>query len=647
MPTTLDRESCIVNSAVWAAFGDALGFISEGVDERGLARRLEGDVLDTKPWIRKVSRVSPDILLPAGLYSDDTQLRLATSRAIRKDGHFDVEAFSSVELPSWLEYHLGAGLGTLSSARRLRSHRPWNTLVTGDKDGRYVNGGGNGAAMRIQPHVWSARRGDDDRFLLDVIHNTACTHGHPKAFVGSLFHAVLLRWMLDNAQVPDTNLVLDLVDVVQAALSRVGSSKFLGSSWIEQWNRSAAASFDKEWTLACDSVRGCIKAIPSIRAGDSGRYTQYLGSLNLLSESERGVATKTAAAAYAALKILDGLPPVEILRIIAGALASDTDSIATMAGALLGVCFSEKCSSAVLDRQYVEDEARRNVQVAAGTDAAAEFDYHVRRDKTGLKVGSLAYALPVSERIGRPGAKEHYQWVRMPFGQTILLRVSPEERKEPSLFDVGVPGKPNGDEQKPIADRRVDPKDIAASLAESNFDPQKIGKYLLNCARYPFAEGLASAIAYELMKLYKQRLAAQHTPGRENRPIRDDSRTLKKNAEPEVPPAALQLQLSASPSAEGSQVQGTIANYGRRPATDVTVIIGQNGSALRITFDELSPDDSRSIQQSATFPIKESTPVTVEFSSAGTTLSQRGEFEQAAGNKSMLLLKGLGLAEQR
>ena len=153
----------VKRSALWAAYGDALGWISELTDEKGLKRRTSGASLE-KPlkWIRRVGGpAGVNVSLPVGCYSDDSQLRLATCRAIRADG-FDVEAFAKVELPVWLSYALGGGKSTSAAASNLvRPRAQWfaNTF----KD--WTKSGGNGAAMRIQPHVWSATSPDDPIYL--------------------------------------------------------------------------------------------------------------------------------------------------------------------------------------------------------------------------------------------------------------------------------------------------------------------------------------------------------------------------------------------------------------------------------------------------------------------------------------------------
>src|SRR5690554_4846742 len=104
-----DRER-VRRSALWAAYGDALGFITELADEKSVKWRVGRERIQrTMNWRRRVGgKYGVEVEIPAGCYSDDTQLRLSTARAIRGDGVFDVEAFAKVELPVWTSYALGA-----------------------------------------------------------------------------------------------------------------------------------------------------------------------------------------------------------------------------------------------------------------------------------------------------------------------------------------------------------------------------------------------------------------------------------------------------------------------------------------------------------------------------------------------------------
>src|SRR5215210_2954668 len=74
------RDSRVAGSAAWAAWGDALGFITEFARTPADVRRRAGTepVREPLSWQRRVGgRFGPSVELPVGAYSDDTQLRLA------------------------------------------------------------------------------------------------------------------------------------------------------------------------------------------------------------------------------------------------------------------------------------------------------------------------------------------------------------------------------------------------------------------------------------------------------------------------------------------------------------------------------------------------------------------------------------------
>src|SRR5436853_317353 len=115
-------------SMMWSAYADAIGFITELASAEMVRRRVgTSTVTHLSPWKRRVGgKFGIEVLLPRGCYSDDTQLRLATGRAIRGDGVFDVEIFAKVELPVWRAYALGAGTGTKTAAHGLtKTNTQW------------------------------------------------------------------------------------------------------------------------------------------------------------------------------------------------------------------------------------------------------------------------------------------------------------------------------------------------------------------------------------------------------------------------------------------------------------------------------------------------------------------------------------------
>ena len=191
-------------------------------------------------WKRRIGgRTGITASLPKGCYSDDSQLRLATSRAIRADG-FDVEAFAKVELPIWLSYALGGGRSTTAAAEHLAKTRsPWfaNTFKGWNASG------GNGAAMRVQPHVWAARTPDNpDSFLPAVVRNSICTHSHATGLMGAVLHALCVARALGVCRIGRTGVGEGEQGCWGRRNNNLGNKPSWGSAWRQIWDRIRAAN---------------------------------------------------------------------------------------------------------------------------------------------------------------------------------------------------------------------------------------------------------------------------------------------------------------------------------------------------------------------------------------------------------------------
>ena len=359
-----DRVGTTMRSALWAAHGDALGWISELTDEAGLRRRTGGAPLRAPvAWTRRIGgRFGVEVQLPAGTYSDDSQLRLATGRAIRPDG-FDVEAFAKVELPIWRSYALGGGRATTHAARNLTRRRvAWNA----NSYKGWLDAGGNGAAMRIQPHVWAAQQPEDPRsFLLDLVRNAVCTHSHPGGILGAVLHGLALARALATGRVPDCD---DLLDVVECAGS-VPDVVTEDTTGVAIWRmvfEQRAGSLEEAWSHQVRDARKTVRTAWQAGNGSAGaeRYEAIVSALGLRDRSRRGSGVLTAVAAVGLLWCEE--EPDEALRIAVNCLGTDTDTIATMAGALLGVVVDRDPPGAVLDEDLFRSEARRLARIALG-----------------------------------------------------------------------------------------------------------------------------------------------------------------------------------------------------------------------------------------------------------------------------------------
>lgn len=514
------RKNCreaIRRSALWAAYGDALGFISELSDEKKLLWRAGiSRIITTIPWKRKIGgQFGVIIELPAGCYSDDTQLRLATCRAIRGDGKFDVEAFAKVELPVWLSYALGAGRGSKTAAASMtRKDITWANNFFDIKTSRYVDCGGNGAAMRIQPHVWAAiDLNNVEAFLPDVLKNAICTHGHPRGILGAVFHALCLAHSLQHKTCPGPNEWYDFVGSFDRVPELIRKDPELHDFWLPTWDKIVGSNLEMTFSTVAEE---CLKDIELIsETAKDGSATQYVAMVKKIGgmlDQYRGSGTKTAILA-AALAWMSRDNPREAIVVGVNLLGSDTDTIATMAGAILGAITDEDPPGEICDKIYIEEEALRLSDISNGlktksfaypdllkwdvTSVQADF---VRTEDDRLVVAGLGYA----EAVGKPYAQKGkdavaWQWLQLQIGQRILAkrRLTPdaissahlapqiEKRQinppysknvQPSLFDDGR----DKEVQRPALQKQPLTIDQATKQAiNSGFDPAEIGRLLL------------------------------------------------------------------------------------------------------------------------------------------------------------------------
>lgn len=446
----------IRNSALWAAYGDALGWISELTDAAGLKRRTGGDPLE-RPivWTRHIGGIGGvTVPLPSGCYSDDTQLRLAVGRAIRPS-RFDVEAFARVELPVWLSYALGGGKGTAAAAANLsKSKVPW--YVNAFKG--WTESGGNGAAMRVQPHVWAARTTDKpESFLLDVIRNTVCTHSHPTGIMGAVIHALTLAYTMTAGDPPSPDSVADSIVAAESIPELMQDDVELHNYWRTAFEREAGP-FGAAWERAISDSRNALQAASNCPEGSTGeeRYSAIVDALNLREKEHIGNGIRTAIAAVSLTWC--ETQPAEALRIAANALGTDTDTIGTMAGAILGVIAETEPPVEVLDADLIRSEADRLSRIAQGERPPSHrypdllhwaapktrSDALMQTSDGRLYVSGLGFAEAKGEPIAAPKGGFMWQWLKLESGQTLLIK-----RREALLHYAPPPGTDDSNERIP------------------------------------------------------------------------------------------------------------------------------------------------------------------------------------------------------
>ena len=429
-----DRRIRVERSSLWAAYGDALGWISELTDESGLLRRTSDQPL-VRPiaWKRRIGgRTGITASLPQGCYSDDSQLRLSTSRSI-SPSRFDVEAFAKIELPVWLSYALGGGRATSAAAANLaRPKVPWFA----NQFKGWTNSGGNGAAMRVQPHVWAAAALEKpESYLIDVLRNAVCTHSHPIGILGAVLHALALAKALASGCCPSQSDLMEAVDVAATIPELIREDTEIGNYWLAAFQREGG-SFDEAWSQAVAESKEAIRAVSGTETGGAPeqRYAAMVEQLRLREPNRRGNGILTAVAA-AALPWCEPSPE-QALQIAANAIGTDTDTIATMAGAILGATADAEPPVEVLDADLFRAEAARLSEIARGNQPKGH-DYPdllhwsppkgrayalARIHDGGLSVSGLGRAKELDQPIQASTNKFQWQWLRLEIGQSLLIK---------------------------------------------------------------------------------------------------------------------------------------------------------------------------------------------------------------------------------
>ncbi|HDQ4282791.1 TPA: ADP-ribosylglycohydrolase family protein [Acinetobacter baumannii] len=430
-------ESMVISSSQWAAVGDALGWITELATqgEASVKYRTGQKKIDsTVPWKRFISgKNGPRVDLKAGTYSDDTQLRLSVCRSIRGDGSFDVEAFSKIEVTVWPAYALGAGIGTKAAANNLsKKSVAWFSNFFQKGDSKYINSGGNGAAMRIQPHVWASR--ELNNVLLNVMKDSVVTHGHTHGFCGAIFHAVALFYTLNNKKIPNLESLKSFVSVIQKIPMLLKNDFQLGSFWLPTWERNTGKSLQEAIDEVCFELEDKIEKIINItNKKDVELYRAILEELECHIPKYRGSGLRTALASSILAAVAQEESIESVLIWIVNELDIDTDTIATMFGAIVGALEDRQPEWDLQDREYITFEAKRLAKIAYG-EKESSFAYPdpskwnpptnqasaVLKTINGLSLAGLGELKPISETYEQ--GNFIWQWFSMPYGQTLLAK---------------------------------------------------------------------------------------------------------------------------------------------------------------------------------------------------------------------------------
>ena len=320
------------------AAGDALGWPQE------MPRNVRGSRTDARAhvefeeWTRRGGgRFYPyEEVILSGEYSDDTQLTLAVARSRINHGPAWWKAFTRIELPLWILYERGGGGATKRAANAWADGSPPWKSTKREKIRQYFEAGGNGVAMRVLPHALFLAGQDGPTALMhDVVLDGTATHGHPRALVGATAYAYA-AWSL--ARRSDTLRFGELLDALldeASAWSGFPTSTRDGSSWLKAAEDATAMGYGRIWNQTAREMRELLEtARKGLQAGALADDHSVLRDLGCFGRAKGAGTSSAAGAAYLAAR--HAAQPVQGILRAAFEKGADTDTLAAMAGGLMG-----------------------------------------------------------------------------------------------------------------------------------------------------------------------------------------------------------------------------------------------------------------------------------------------------------------------
>lgn len=378
MPLKLKSDKA-VGAMLGAACGDALGWPNERIGKS--REQFQGRIHEFRRWTRHSGgRYFPhDEVIEAGEYSDDTQLILCLCRSLLMADKW-WNYFTQVELPFWSAYERGGGGATKRAVDSwLDGIPPWESSQSPKDVKSYFEAGGNGVAMRILPHVLHLNEKKFSDVAVNIFLDGITTHGHPKALLGALVYGFALWYAIRK----DSKLAYgELVEeLIKNEIVWSDNSAFIGIR--PEWKSQAEQYLDdyaKIWESAKFEILDYLNVCRSeLSKGALSFDDDVLEKLQCFNKKISGAGTVAAISAiYLASRY--AADPLNGIVKAAFAIGSDTDTIASMTGGLLG-CINGSdwllsLKTNIQDTTYIEKSA---LKVASGQSVPKTFFEPIKR----------------------------------------------------------------------------------------------------------------------------------------------------------------------------------------------------------------------------------------------------------------------------
>ncbi|MFF2299290.1 ADP-ribosylglycohydrolase family protein [Arthrobacter sp. NPDC058127] len=280
------------------AIGDALGMPTQSMSQEAIAHRyglLTGfvDATHDQP-------IAPG--MPAGSVTDDTEQAILVGELLLSGGgHIEAGRFAAALL-EWEQSMIERGSRDLLGPSTKASLNALQAGQSIDEAGRY--GTTNGAAMRISPVGIMYSRGPE--LMSAVVEACQVTHNTGLGISAAAAVAAGVSAGIDGAEVPEA---------LDAAIDAALAGQVLG-----------------HWVAGASVARRYLGLRPLARSLGDAEFSDFLYEVV-------GTSVQSQESVVSALLIIDRYQDAPFNGLcVAASLGGDTDTIAAIAGAVLGAC---------------------------------------------------------------------------------------------------------------------------------------------------------------------------------------------------------------------------------------------------------------------------------------------------------------------
>lgn len=295
----------------------------------------------------------------------------------------------------WMNYERGGGRSIKTAARNiLKRKSQWFSNFYRTNRVKYENAGANGAAMRNLP-IALVNMNNERRFIIDTFKNSIITHGHPRAIIGSILIGGAQMYFLKHEKIELDSFRDYIYRLLQSSIKIARGDENI-AIWLTHQNNNSV--YERTYENTIKEAQYFMDHMEKYLPKEDEQYYRFTKALD---RNFKGSGVSTAICAiYLALKYIE--TPENALFRAANMVGSDTDTIASFVGSLIGAFDNDVLSSrrvrhlifSLQDKNYFKDIGKFLWEITFGS---PDFIEEGTIDKTEAFLKIMAWEIGLHE----------------------------------------------------------------------------------------------------------------------------------------------------------------------------------------------------------------------------------------------------------